>query len=106
LSYFGIKPDGPSVLLDIAALTLHVFGMRTGIEDIKRTELTPSEREVLEEDRKRWRRMGTGAHLDEWLAYGPGIAAVWSKLLSRRHLNRKRPRQCLAGEGHAGVPCA
>lgn len=44
------------------------------IENIKRDELTASEREVLEEDKKRWRRMGTGAHLDEWLAYGPGIA--------------------------------
>jgi hypothetical protein len=44
------------------------------VEDIKRTELTPSELEVLEEDRKRWKRMGTGAHLDEWLAYGPGVA--------------------------------
>lgn len=44
------------------------------IEDIKRTELTPSEREVLEEDRKRWKRLGTGAHLDEWLAFGPGIS--------------------------------
>ena len=44
------------------------------IETIKRDELTASEREVLEEDRKRWRRMGTGAHLDEWLAYGPGLA--------------------------------
>jgi hypothetical protein len=52
------------------------------IHDIKRTELTPSEREVLEEDRKRWKRMGTGAHLDEWLAYGPGISI-------RRHLAMK-----------------
>jgi hypothetical protein len=52
------------------------------IEDIKRTELTPSEREVLEEDRKRWRRLGAGAHLDEWLAFGPGVAI-------RRHLAMK-----------------
>ena len=44
------------------------------VEDIKRTELTPSEREVLEADGKRWRNLGTGAHLDEWLAFGPGIA--------------------------------
>jgi hypothetical protein len=52
------------------------------IEDIKRTELTASEREVLEEDRKRWKRMGAGAHLDEWLAYAPGLAI-------RRHLAMK-----------------
>jgi hypothetical protein len=42
------------------------------IETIKQTELTSSEREVLAEDRKRWKRMGAGAHLDEWLAYYPG----------------------------------
>jgi len=43
------------------------------IENIKRTELTDSEREVLTEDRKHSRVMGTGAHLDAWLAYGPGL---------------------------------
>ena len=43
------------------------------IEDIKQTELTSSEREVLANDRVRWKRMGAGAHLDEWLAYGPGL---------------------------------
>jgi len=37
------------------------------IQDIKQTELTQSEREVLEEDRARWKRMGAGGHLDEWL---------------------------------------
>lgn len=52
------------------------------LEDIKRTELTPSEREVLEEDRRRWKRLGTGAHLDEWLAFAPGLAI-------RRHLAMK-----------------
>ena len=43
------------------------------IEDIKQSELTASEREVLTNDRTRWERMGAGAHLDEWLAYGPGL---------------------------------
>src|ERR1700720_3496625 len=43
------------------------------IQDIKQTELTPSEREVLAAERTRWRRMGEGGHLDDWLAYGPGL---------------------------------
>lgn len=43
------------------------------IDDIKQTELTPSEREVLQADRKRWKDMGSGAHLDQWLAYYPGL---------------------------------
>src|SRR2546421_12804042 len=36
------------------------------------SELTEHERKILAEDRERWRRMGAGEHLDDWLAYGPG----------------------------------
>jgi len=43
------------------------------IDTIKQTDLTVSERQVLDDDRERWRRMGSGAHLDDWLAYGPGL---------------------------------
>jgi hypothetical protein len=43
------------------------------IDNIEQTELTQSERDVLADDRKRWQRMGAGAHLDDWLAYGPGL---------------------------------
>jgi hypothetical protein len=43
------------------------------IDIIKQSELTAGEREVLANDRVRWKRMGGGAHLDEWLAYGPGL---------------------------------
>ena len=52
------------------------------LDDIKRTELTQSEREVLTQDSERWKQMGSGAHLDQWLAYGPGQAI-------RRHLAMK-----------------
>ena len=61
------------------------------IDNIKRDELTASEREVLEEDRKRWRRMGTGAHLDEWLAYGPGLAI--RRRLAMRMAYTNQPRR-------------
>lgn len=43
------------------------------VEDIRQTELTSSERTVLAEDIDRWKRMGAGGHLDDWLAYGPGL---------------------------------
>jgi hypothetical protein len=36
-------------------------------------QLTASEREVLVEDQKRWKRMGSGAHLDDWLAFSSGL---------------------------------
>jgi hypothetical protein len=42
-------------------------------DDIKQKDLTQSERDVLKEDATRWRRMGAGAHLDDWLAYQPGL---------------------------------
>ena len=56
------------------------------IEDIKQTELTPSERDVLTADRKRWQHMGGGGHLDDWLAYGNG-------LMIRRRLAMKMAAQ-------------
>jgi hypothetical protein len=43
------------------------------INSIEQERLTASERQVLADDRKRWQRMGAGAHLDDWLAYGPGL---------------------------------
>ena len=44
------------------------------VEDIKLSDLTQSEREVLKEDAARWKRMGAGSHLDDWLSYFPGLA--------------------------------
>jgi hypothetical protein len=44
------------------------------VETIKQSDLTQSERDVLREDAARWKRMGAGSHLDDWLAYYPGLA--------------------------------
>src|SRR6476620_7625613 len=44
------------------------------IDTIKQTDLTQSERDVLKEDATRWHKMGAGSHLDDWLAYYPGLA--------------------------------
>jgi hypothetical protein len=45
------------------------------MDDLNRSErdLTAGERDVLTEDRRRWEQHGSGSHLDEWLAYGPGL---------------------------------
>jgi hypothetical protein len=43
------------------------------IDEIEQEELTVGEREILADDRKRWKHMGTGAHLDEWLSFAPGL---------------------------------
>ena len=43
------------------------------IDAIKHTDLTQSERDVLKDDATRWRRMGAGGHLDDWLAYQSGL---------------------------------
>jgi hypothetical protein len=47
--------------------------MTMTIDEIEQRDLIQSERDVLAEDRKRWKLMGAGAHLDDWLAYGPGL---------------------------------
>ena len=62
------------------------------IEIIKQNELTASEREVLAEDRKRWKRMSAGAHLDEWLAYGPGLLIRRRLAMRLAHVNRPEGR--------------
>src|SRR6516225_12357015 len=62
------------------------------IDDIEQTELTASERGVLSEDRKRWKRMGEGAHLDEWLAYGPGLLIRRRLAMRLAHTNRPEGR--------------
>src|SRR6516225_6780098 len=44
------------------------------IEDIKRTDLTQNERDILAADTDRWKRMGAGAHLNDWLSFYDGLA--------------------------------
>jgi hypothetical protein len=44
------------------------------IEDIKRSDLTQNERDILAADTDRWKRMGAGAHLNDWLSFNDGLA--------------------------------
>jgi hypothetical protein len=64
-------------------------------EDIKQSELTQSERAVLEADRERWKRMGTGSHLDDWLAFYPGLMLRRYLAMKLAHTNRPK------GKGYA-----
>ena len=62
------------------------------IDTIKQTDLTVSERQVLDDDRERWRRMGSGAHLDDWLAYGPGLLIRRRLAMRIAYVNRPEAR--------------
>jgi hypothetical protein len=57
-------------------------------------QLTQSELGVLAGDRERWGRMGQGAHLDDWLAFGPGL--VIRRRIAMRMANTNHP----AGKGY------
>lgn len=65
------------------------------LESLRQTELTANEREILIEDGKRWQRMGGGAHLNEWLAYGDGLMIRRRLAMKINHLNRPE------GKGYA-----
>ncbi len=65
------------------------------IESIKQTELTQSERDVLTADTERWKRMGDGAHLDDWLACLSGLQIRRTLAMKLAHTNRPE------GKGYA-----
>ena len=46
------------------------------IENIENEALTQEARERLVADTKRWKKLGEGAHLDAWLAFGPGLQDI------------------------------
>jgi hypothetical protein len=64
-------------------------------ETLRQTDLTANEREVLNKDRERWRRMGAGAHLNDWLAYGDGFSIRRRLAMKIAHVNRPE------GKGYA-----
>ena len=64
------------------------------IEDIKRTDLTQNERDVLAADADRWKRMGAGAHPNDWLNFYDGLAIRRRLAMRLAHTNQ------LAGRGY------
>jgi hypothetical protein len=62
------------------------------IDNIEQNELTASERGVLADDRERWSRMGRGAHLDDWLNFGPGLTIRRRLAMHIAHSNKPEGR--------------
>ena len=62
------------------------------LENIEQTELTASERNVLADDRERFKRLGAGAHLDDWLAFIPGLRIRRHLAMKLNHVNRPQGR--------------
>jgi hypothetical protein len=62
------------------------------LDNIEQNELTVSERDVLANDRERWKRMGAGSHLDEWLSFGPGLMIRRHLAMKLAHTNRPEGR--------------
>jgi hypothetical protein len=71
------------------------------IDDIKQTELDQSERDVLKADAARWKLMGSGSHLDDWLAYGSGLRI--RRRLAMKLANVNRPEGRGYGEWFAAL---
>src|SRR5437867_1937423 len=68
------------------------------IEQIKQTDLTIGERDRLDRDVELIKRLGAGAHLDEWLARYDGAPA------GRKAAQGARARHRGTTEGFAGRP--
>ncbi len=64
----------------------------TLVDTIEQTELTASQRGVLADDRERWSRMGRGAHLDDWLNFGPGLMIRRGLAMKLAHTNKPEGR--------------
>ncbi len=58
------------------------------IELIENEMLSQEARDRLDKDAKRWKRMGGGCHLDDWLDYGPGFQDMRRVAMSLAHTNR------------------
>lgn len=62
-------------------------------------ELTASERAVVSEDSERWKRLGAGQHLDDWLAFAPGLMIRRRMAMRMAHANKPE------GRGYAEAFC-
>jgi len=62
------------------------------IEDIKRTDLTQNERDVLAADTERWKHMGAGAHLQDWLNFYTGLDIRRRLAMRLAHTNQPAGR--------------
>jgi hypothetical protein len=59
---------------------------------VPRDNLTEDQRAILASDRVRWQRMAAGAHLDDWLSFGPGQLIRRSQAMQRTGTNKPEGR--------------
>ena len=59
---------------------------------VTRDNLTEEQRAILASDRERWQRMAKGAHLDDWLSFGPGQLIRRSQAMQRAGTNKPEGR--------------
>lgn len=62
------------------------------LEIIEQTELTLSERDVLAQASETSKRLGAGAHLDEWLTLTPAVRIIRYLAMKLNHVNRPEGR--------------
>jgi hypothetical protein len=65
------------------------FAMKTIDEE---TELTPGQLELFAEDRERWAHISGGGHLEDWLAFGPGMVLRRTLAMGRAGTNKPEGR--------------
>lgn len=55
-------------------------------------QLSPDERDRLAKDEKRWKRMGEGGHLQDWLEFGPSLMTLRQTAMRIAFTNRPTGR--------------
>ena len=62
------------------------------LTEIQQKELTADERTILAEDALRWKPIGDGQHLDDWLAFGPGLMIRRKLAMRLAYVNEPKGR--------------
>ena len=62
------------------------------LDNIEQSELTASQREVLAQAAEASKRLGAGAHLDDWLTLTPAVWIIRHLAMKLNHVNRPEGR--------------
>ena len=66
--------------------------------------LESEQREILAADRKRWKHMGAGGHLSDWMAFLPGMELRRAMAFSDSYILLGNQTQKTSGLGNAVTP--
>ena len=70
------------------------------LDNIEQSELTASQREVLAQAGETSKRLGAGAHLDEWLTLTPAVRIIRYLAMKLNHVNQPEGRGYAESFGH------